>query len=94
MDPALPLDWLCCPLSGQPLHRADAALVARVEAARTAGTLHFFATPAVLQSDLAQPLTGVLIREDGEALYLVEGDIPLLLPDHAIAAPPAATSTP
>ncbi len=87
MDPALPLNWLCCPLSGQALHRADAALVARLETDRAAGTLRFLTPPAVLQSDPAQPITGALVREDGQALYLVEADVPLLLPDHAIAVP-------
>ena len=85
MNAPLPLDWLCCPLSGQPLREAEAGLIARLEAARREGRLRFVKAPGVAQIDLSLPLEAGLIREDGAVFYLTAGEVPVLLPDHALA---------
>lgn len=81
----IPLEWLCCPSSHEPLRRADAELIARLESARKAGTLQFRRPPAVCQIDLEEPITdGLRTAAD---FYLVSRGLPVLLPDHALVIP-------
>lgn len=71
---------LACPETRQPVHEADAALVRRVNAA--------IATGKVANRD-GEPVTaaiqGGLVREDGQYLYLVRDDIPVMLVGEAIS---------
>ncbi len=76
------LPLLRCPANGQPLHPATPEQVAGLEARRQAGTLSLPA--ANPQVSLAEPIRAALVREDGRLCYLVEADLPVLLPDHGI----------
>jgi uncharacterized protein YbaR (Trm112 family) len=71
---------LACPETHQPVQVADAATVAKVNAAIAAGTL---------KNRDGEPVTeavqGGLIREDGAYLYLVRDDIPVMLIGEAVA---------
>ncbi len=64
------LELLRCPMTGQPLRRADAAALERLNARLPAGT---------------KPLTAALLRNDGSAAYPVSDEIPLLLVEEAIS---------
>lgn len=81
------LPLLRCPQTGQPLALAPASLLAGLEARRASGSLSVGSR--LPQWDPHEPLEAVLIREDGQVGYLVQGGIPLLLPDHGVelAAP-------
>lgn len=82
IDPQF-LDLLRCPVSHQRLAPAPAELLAALEARRRAGTL---SVPAEApQWNPAQPLEAVLVREDGQVGYPVQGKIPILLPGHGFA---------
>ena len=70
---------LACPETHQPVHVADEATVARLNAAIAAGTVKNRDGEAV--SEAVQ--TG-LIREDGTYLYPVRDDIPVMLIGEAI----------
>ena len=78
IDQAL-LDILVCPENKTPVRMADEALLARVNAAVVAGTLKNRAGDTV-----TEPADGGLLREDGEFLYLIRDDIPIMLIDEAI----------
>ncbi len=82
MTPHLWQETLRCPTSSQPLHLATPEQVAELEARRQAGTL---ALPAATpQVNLAEPIRAAFVREDGLLCYLVEGSLPVLLPDHGV----------
>ena len=70
---------LACPETHQPVHVADEATIARLNAAIAAGTVKNRDGEAV--SEAVQ--TG-LIREDGTYLYPVRDDIPVMLIGEAI----------
>ena len=70
---------LACPETHQPVHVADEATIARLNAAIAAGTVKNRDGEAV--SEAIQ--TG-LIREDGTYLYPVRDDIPVMLIGEAI----------
>lgn len=73
------LEILVCPETKQPVHVADAALLARINRAIEAGSL------ANRGGDVVRkPLDGGLVREDGRILYPVVDDIPIMLLDEAI----------
>jgi uncharacterized protein YbaR (Trm112 family) len=74
------LELLRCPVTGQRLAFAPAELLAQLETQRRAGTLDLH--PAQPQWTPGDPLEAVLVREDGQIGYLVQGGIPILLPDH------------
>jgi uncharacterized protein len=73
------LKLLVCPENKTALHEADAALLAKVNAAVAAGTLKNRADEVV-----KDPAEGGLIREDGTMMYIVRDDIPVMLIDEAI----------
>ena len=74
------LDILVCPENRTPVHEADAGLLEKVNAAIAANTLKNRAGEAVTER-----IEGGLIREDGNYLYAIRDDIPVMLIDEAIA---------
>lgn len=78
VDPEL-LEILVCPENHSPVHVADDALVAQVNAAVDAGTLQNRAGNPVETN-----IDGGLVRDDGAYLYPIRDDIPIMLIDEAI----------
>lgn len=87
LDHAL-LDILVCPESQQALQLADADLLARLNEAISQGSLSTRGGKIV-----AAPLTAGLIREDGQLLYPIRDDIPIMLLDEAIEIGGSVEST-
>lgn len=79
MNPEL-LSLLRCPETRQPLAVAEPAVVERLNALVTAGQLRNAAGQPVTTK-----LDGGLVRTDGQALYPVRRNVPVLLVDEAIA---------
>jgi uncharacterized protein YbaR (Trm112 family) len=78
MDSRL-LDILCCPITRRPLACMRAEQLAEVNAAITAGkVLNHGGEP------LAEVLTGALVTEDGDLVYPIRDDIPVLLEEECI----------
>ena len=73
------LQILVCPESHQPLQEADAALVERVNADIAAGKAKTVAGEAVTEA-----VGGGLVREDGQVLYAIREEIPVLLVEEGI----------
>ena len=73
MDEKL-LEILCCPETHQPLRRAGAELIEDLNQRIQAGTL-------VDRGDekITEPIDGGLIREDGNILFPIRQDIPVML---------------
>jgi len=74
------LDLLVCPTTRQSLHLLDKAGLAALNQA--------IAGVAVVRADgsvQSVPLDAALITHDRKTLYRVEDDIPVLLPEEAIA---------
>ena len=73
------LKILCCPETRQPLSSADAALIEHLNSQIAAGQL---------RNRGGQPVTrkcdGGLVRKDGQFVYPVCEDIPILLINEAI----------
>jgi uncharacterized protein YbaR (Trm112 family) len=80
------LKILCCPETHQPLKPADAALVQRVNEQIQSGKLQTRGGKSI-----TQPCDGGLVRQDGQVLYPIRQDIPILLINEAI---PLGTSAP
>lgn len=80
-DFLLPL--LCCPLSRQALAPASPDIVARLEAARAAGTLRNRAG-----QPLAEPIDAGLVRADGALFFPVRAGIPVLVAEEAVPLSP------
>ena len=78
MRPEL-LQILRCPETQSKLALADAELIAALNAAISAEWLRNRAGRTI-----EEPLSGGLIREDGQLLYPVVDDIPVMLIDEAI----------
>jgi uncharacterized protein YbaR (Trm112 family) len=76
------LEILACPETHQSLAEADAALLARVNAAVAEGGLKNVGGVAV-----SAPLVGGLVRKDGRIVYPIRDGIPVLLIDEGIAVP-------
>ena len=70
---------MVCPETHQPVHVADEATVAKVNAAIAAGTLKNRDGDS-----LNDPIQGGLIREDGAYLYPVRDDLPHMIIGEAI----------
>ena len=73
------LKILVCPEDKTPVTLADDALVAQVNAAVEAGTLTNRGGEKVEEA-----IDAGLVREDGQYLYPVRDDIPIMLIDEAI----------
>ena len=73
------LEILRCPQSRTRLRPADAKIVEQLNRGIAAGTLVNLAGER-----LERPLDGGLIREQGDLLYPIVDQIPVLLPDEAI----------
>lgn len=74
------LKILACPETHQPLAEADADLIAKVNAAVSAGDCS-----NVGGKKVTEPLEEGLVREDGKIVYPVRDSIPVLLVDEGIA---------
>ena len=68
------LEILACPETKQPVRLADDALVQRINAAITAGSLKNREGQRI-----DGPIQAGLIREDGQFLYPVRDEIPIML---------------
>jgi uncharacterized protein YbaR (Trm112 family) len=73
------LKILCCPETHQPLKLADSALVQKVNELIKAGQLQTRAGKPI-----TQPCDGGLVRQDGQFLYPIRQNIPILLINEAI----------
>ena len=73
------LDILVCPETRQPLAQVSDDLIARLNAKIASGQLTNRAGQVVTNR-----LTGGLVRQDGQFLYPIVDDIPLMLVDEAI----------
>jgi uncharacterized protein len=73
------LDLLVCPDNRTPLAPADAALVARINAAIAAGKLKNKGGQRV-----EHPIDEALVRADGAIAYPIIDDIPVMLVDEGI----------
>ena len=78
IDPEL-LDILRCPETHQKVRLADAELLDRVNQAVQGGRLNNRSGEAV-----DEVLDSGLVREDGEVLYPIRDDIPVMLVDEAL----------
>ncbi|MDH3599103.1 MAG: hypothetical protein OEU26_05625 [Candidatus Tectomicrobia bacterium] len=74
------LDILACPESKQPLTLAADEVISNLNSRINQGTLTNRAGKPVTES-----IDGGLIREDGQYLYPIRDDIPIMLIDEAIA---------
>jgi uncharacterized protein YbaR (Trm112 family) len=75
------LALLACPQTGQSLSIADAAVLGAVNGKIAAGGVK-----NVGGADVTEQLTEALAREDGQVIYPVRDDIPMLLIDEGISA--------
>lgn len=73
------LEILVCPEDHSDLRLADTALVEKINAAIAAGAIKNRAGQKV-----EEPIDGGLIRADGQYLYVIRDDIPVMLIDEAI----------
>jgi uncharacterized protein YbaR (Trm112 family) len=74
------LEILACPETKEPVQMADAGLIARINAAIEAGSLH-----SRDGQKIEKALDGGLLRQDGKVLYPIRGGIPIMLVDEAIS---------
>ena len=82
IDPQL-LEILACPEDKTPVRLADAAVVQQMNAAIAANRVHNRAGHAV-----SEPIDGGLVRADGQWLYPIRDDIPVMLVEEALPLPP------
>jgi len=73
------LALLCCPETRQPLARATAAVVARLEERRAAGSLRNRGGQVI-----DAPIEAGLVRADGALFFPIRSGIPLLVLDEAV----------
>lgn len=76
------LSILACPETHQPLARAEAALLEKVNGRISAGGLQNRGGKPV-----AEPLAEGLVRQDGRIVYPVREGIPFLLVEEGIEVP-------
>jgi uncharacterized protein YbaR (Trm112 family) len=74
------LEILACPETKQPLTLAAADLISSLNARISQGQLVNRAGKPV-----TEPIDGGLVREDGQYLYPIRDDIPIMLIDEALA---------
>lgn len=80
------LKMLRCPDDRSPLTPADAAVIARLAEAISAGTLRNRGGEPV-----TRPFEEGLVRADGKMLYPIVDQIPILLIDEGIPLPPSVS---
>ena len=73
------LDILACPETKEPVSLADEEMIAKINAAITAGTLQNRAGEKVIEQ-----IDGGLVREDRKYLYPIRDEIPIMLIDEGI----------
>ncbi len=73
------LEILACPEDKTPVHLADEELVQRINDRIRAGEVRNRGGEAV-----TEPIDGGLVREDGNYLYPIRDEIPIMLIDEAI----------
>ncbi|MCP4002436.1 MAG: hypothetical protein GY727_16160 [Gammaproteobacteria bacterium] len=73
------LDILCCPITRRPLVRMDETLLAEINTAIVAGKVRNHGGES-----LTEILTGGLVSQDGDLVYPVRDDIPVLLEEECI----------
>lgn len=73
------LEILRCPQNKSRLRLADADVLDPLNSAIAAGTV-----TNQSGTKIAEPLTGGLVREDGQVLYPIIDDLPVLLIDESI----------
>jgi uncharacterized protein YbaR (Trm112 family) len=78
MDSRL-LEILCCPITRRPLARMDEALLVEINTAITTGKVRNHGG-----EPLTETLTGGLVTQDGDLVYPVRDDIPVLLEEECI----------
>jgi uncharacterized protein YbaR (Trm112 family) len=81
IDPDL-LKILCCPESHQEVRLADSAVIDRLNQQIAAGALKTRAGQPVKEK-----IDGGLIRADGQFLYPIRRNIPVMLVDEGIPGP-------
>ncbi len=74
------LEILCCPKTKSPVKMASADVVAAANAAIAAGGVNYADESAV-----DTPLEEALVTDDGATLYRIDGGIPVMLIERAIA---------
>ena len=79
------LDILVCPETKQSLRVADAGVLEKLNESITAGSVTNRGGEAVTVE-----VSEALIREDGDVLYPVRDDIPIMLIDESIPLPQQA----
>jgi uncharacterized protein YbaR (Trm112 family) len=79
------LEILVCPETKQPLRVADEDLLKKLNASIESGQVKNRGGEAVTAG-----LNEALVREDGEVLYPVRDDIPIMLIDESIPLPQQA----
>jgi len=75
------LDLLVCPTTRQPLQLMDSAGLAALNAAIAEGRIR-----RADGSAQTAALAAALITRDGKTIYRIDDDIPVLLPEEAIAS--------
>ncbi len=78
MDSRL-LEILCCPITRRQLNRIDATVLEQINAAIGAGKVRNHGGAL-----LDEALPGGLVTEDGDLVYPVRNDIPVLLEEECI----------
>jgi uncharacterized protein YbaR (Trm112 family) len=73
------LDILVCPETKEPVSLADDNLVAEINEKIKAGTLKTRGG-----ENVTEPISGALVREDHQYLYMIRDDIPIMLVDQAV----------
>ncbi len=76
------LKILACPEDHQSLAEAGPELLAEINAAIRAKSLKNLGG-----EEVSEAIDGGLLREDGKRLYVIRGEIPVLLVDEGIALP-------
>jgi len=79
MHENLPLEFLVCPQNHMRLQTAEAVLIERLNRAIAVGKVTNAAGHSV-----EKPIDDGLIREDGQVLYPIVDEIPILLAEEAI----------
>lgn len=82
------LQVLCCPITHQPVRPLRRDELRQINSCIESGELHY-------QDDtpVATPLRDGLITENGERIYVIDDDIPVMLEERCISARAAGLKT-